>query len=233
MIVENVSKGIDALSPEKKVKVSSAKICPRCGTTFNGEIIAARNSTVCRSSYRNPFSDLVTLYALHYCPACENAFMGVYHGVERDPLELKEIFPLKSKQVTFSQGIVDFSPNFVEIYNEAYDAECQGLTNICGMGYRKALEFLVKDFLTHKSPEEKDEIVKAPLATLINNRIENDKLKALASRTTWLGNDETHYYRLHENRDLQDMKKFLHAFVTFLDAELALDDALTIESKKG
>lgn len=233
MIVENTSMGIDAVSPRKEVLVSSAKICPRCGTAFSGEIAAARNSTVCKSSFNKPLNDFVTLYALHYCPACEKAFMGVYAGVECDPLELKEIFPQKVKQIDFPREIADFSPNFVKIYNEAYAAECQELTNICGMGYRKALEFLVKDFLIRQEPANEAEISKATLSQLINNKIENDKLKTLASRATWLGNDETHYYRLHEDRDLQDMKKFLHAFVTFLNAEIALNDALTIKSKKG
>ena len=56
------------------------------------------------------------------------------------PLALPEKEPL-------SDIISELSPNFCEIYNQAYIAEQTNLMQICGTGYRKSLEFLIKDYL--------------------------------------------------------------------------------------
>ena len=47
----------------------------------------------------------------------------------------------------FSDVINSISPNFTVIYNQAFSAEQQNLTEICGVGYRKALEYLIKDYI--------------------------------------------------------------------------------------
>lgn len=54
---------------------------------------------------------------------------------------LPTALPLKR---TFSNIISELSPNFCEIYNQAYIAEQTNLMQICGTGYRKSLEFLIK-----------------------------------------------------------------------------------------
>lgn len=53
----------------------------------------------------------------------------------------------------FSEIINSISPQFVLIYNQAYYAEQTNLDQICGVGYRKALEFLIKDYLISKETD--------------------------------------------------------------------------------
>lgn len=93
------------------------------------------------------------------------------------------------------------------------------------MGYRKALECLVKDFAISVHPEEKDKIPPLPLAQCIEKYLDSPKLKNLAKASAWLGNDETHYTRKYANYSVDDLKKFVMAFVTHIDAELACLDA--------
>ena len=113
----------------------------------------------------------------------------------------------------FSDNIKSLSPDFCKIYNESYRAEQQGLTEICGMGYRKALEFLIKDYAISLNPNNSEEIKRKMLGQCINDYMENDKLKALARASSWLGNDETHYVRQNIDYSLKDLKNFISATV--------------------
>ena len=117
---------------------------------------------------------------------------------------------------------------FVSTYAQSQQAEADGLTEICGIGYRKALEYLVKDFLCHVDPDHEEEIKKELLGPSIR-RIHDPRIKTLAERSVWIGNDETHYVRKHEDLDVNDMKRFIIAMVRYVDAELAFEDAESIE----
>ena len=139
--------------------------------------------------------------------------------------------PKNKKDETFSKHIQSLSPNFVKIYNEALQAETEGLSEICGLGYRKSLEFLIKDYLLHQFPDDADEIIQLPLGKLIKEKIENKNIKILAERCAWLGNDETHYIRKHEDYNVNDLKRFLNSILTYIDSELTVLEALSIEPK--
>src|SRR3712207_6141464 len=106
----------------------------------------------------------------------------------------------------FSPIIKTLSPIFYEIYNQAYKAQQLELTQICGPGYRKALEFLIKDYIMSKLDEgQRDSIKKKLLAQCINDNIENTQIQEVAKRATWLGNDETHYLKEWLDKDISDL----------------------------
>ena len=121
----------------------------------------------------------------------------------------------------FSSYILELSPSFCEIYNQAYIAQQQNLDKISGMGYRKALEFLVKDYAIFLKPEDKDKIKNASLSSCINNYIDNQKIKQLSLASTWLGNDETHYIKKHQDYTIDDIITFIDATVSFINSDLA------------
>lgn len=72
------------------------------------------------------------------------------------------------------------------------------MSQICGVGYRKALEFLIKDYLiSGESGEERKEAIKNKfLGNCIQYDVVNEQIKIVAQRAVWLGNDETHYTRI-------------------------------------
>ena len=61
-----------------------------------------------------------------------------------------------------------------------------------GIGYRKALEFLVKDYLIQIQEEDSETIKRLELGKCIN-KMSDEKIQILAKGATWLGNDETLY----------------------------------------
>ena len=45
----------------------------------------------------------------------------------------------------------------------------------------------------------------------------------MAKRATWLGNDETHYFRKWEDKDLSDLKKLIEMTVHFISMDFSYD----------
>ena len=142
--------------------------------------------------------------------------------------ELLYIGPKHHVDHEFDSAVNQLSPQFVKIYNQALAAENSDLDELAGIGYRKALEFLVKDFCIHLHPDHEDEIKAKYLTQCIKEYIDNPQIRTLAEKATWIGNDETHYIRKQEDRDISDMKNFINAMVYFVGMVLIVEDAETI-----
>jgi hypothetical protein len=112
------------------------------------------------------------------------------------------------------------SPDFYEIYNQAQKAERSDWVLVAGPGYRKALEFLIKDYACNLHPDEIEKIRKMELGPCIQQYMINPLVKDTAQRAAWLGNDETHYLRKWEGKDLQDLKELLQLVTTIIHSEL-------------
>lgn len=206
------------------------KRCPLCHASFNGETMAAVIAPYEFPKHGENERDSA-LYTLHYCQVCSLGFCGIY--TRKPDEEFGELYrpiiaiPEKSEPLQLDPEISKISPSFVQIFEESYAAEKKGFTLICGMGYRKALEYLVKDYLIGKYPQDCDVIANEPLSQSIH-RIDNPQIKILAERSAWLGNDETHYTKKHEGYSFEDIKSFLDALVAFILYEKIVEKALRI-----
>lgn len=87
-------------------------------------------------------------------------------------------------------SVLKNSPRFVEICNQAEKAELLGLNEICGMGYRKALEVLIKDFFINY--KKQPEVASLWLDKAIK-KIEDPDIERIANACKELGNDAAHY----------------------------------------
>ncbi|WP_315373180.1 hypothetical protein [Paenibacillus xylanexedens] len=155
---------------------------------------------------------------------CNKLFISNYRNSEGENYRyyFQYSSPFEFEKKEFIEPITDLSANFVQIYNEALSAENGNLKEICGAGYRKSLEFLVKDYLIHKLPDREDEIKGKFLGACIE-MISDQNIKFCAQRATWLGNDETHYIRKWEDHDLSDMKALIHLTVNWVTNELLME----------
>lgn len=166
---------------------------------------------------------------VHRCPRvnCQGLFFANYR---RNPLSnqlsLAGVSPMKHAPRTFSDIIGKTSKEFCEIYNQALASESQGYIKICGVGYRKALEFLLKDYLIGLYPDNANEIKTKLLGKCIEEHVSNTNIKAIAKRAIWLGNDETHYVRVWEGKDLQDLKKLVDLTVHWIEMEQLTAEAM-------
>lgn len=99
------------------------------------------------------------------------------------------------------------------------------------MGYRKSLEFLIKDYAKILDPDESETIEKMMLSPCIQKYIDHPKIKATATASVWLGNDETHYIRKFTDKDVEDLKRFINSCVYWILADYDASSAAELISK--
>lgn len=170
------------------------------------------------------YVDADSLQALLSCPdeRCKQAFIAYYEykaSSSTGKFTNRTSFGTLSIR-EFSDDITRISSNFEIIYNQAYAAEQQDLSEICGVGYRKALEFLIKDYCIQQHPSDKEHIEKSFLGTVIENYVMDTRIKSVAKRATWLGNDEAHYFKKWEGKNLEDLKKLIDLTIHWIEMEV-------------
>lgn len=192
--------------------------CPKCETLSMFEVF-----------HEMCFTDGYFI-ALACCPKCRQLVILESENKDgKNPSIVK--YPIAPNPPAFNKKIIQLSPRFIKIYKQAFICESLDLDEIAGMGYRKAIEILIKDFLIYRFPGEKESIIKMPLSACINQKVNVDNIKIVASRGAWLGNDYTHYQAKFEDKDLSDMKSLIETTVYWILMELNTDNAKDIKPR--
>jgi hypothetical protein len=158
------------------------------------------------------------------CPRenCNEIFIGYY---KQHTSGAKTVFRYEKssfgtiQERKFSEDISEISKDFVDIYNQALSAESHSLNEVVGIALRKALEYLIKDYLIKKKEIEEEKVKKKFLGKCIKEFIDNPNIKDMAERAVWLGNDETHYVRKWENKDISDLKLLIDVTLHWIEME--------------
>lgn len=212
-------------------KYEEISVCPIC----NFGIIPQAISGCYVDHAELSVSVRYTVDILNLCPHCKRIFLAKYSAYQSGRgLRTSTIlgtYPKHTIPPAFSQLIQDMSPMFAETFSQSVTAEAKDLMEIAGCGYRKSVEYLVKDYLCHKFPDQSEKIKSEFLGKAIG-RIEDSRVRTLAERAVWIGNDETHYVKKHEALDITDMKRFISAMLHFIEAELSLEEALSISPER-
>ena len=220
-----------SITNNERICYETVNKCPICNSSI---------APVEKSKFFN--SDSKMYFFMFECPACNKGFITHYNytnerkiknDISYNMLKLVNSYPKVPELHQFDENIKKLSSNFCEIFNQAYVAEQMNLNEIAGIGYRKALEFLIKDYCIDKNKEQEEKIKKEPLSQVITNYILSDKIKNLAKASIWIGNDETHYVRKYEDKDIKDLKRFISATVAYITYELIADSAQEFVNNSG
>jgi hypothetical protein len=172
------------------------------------------------------------LERIYRCPRqqCLRLFVARYSGSRNSvglvTFRLRESVPNNIVKSLHSEIVNRVSPDFVVIFDQAEAAEKQGLTLVCGPGYRKALEFLIKDYLIGVYADKADEIKRLLLGKCVKDYVSDEKVKQVSERAVWLGNDETHYLRKWEGKDLADLKILIQLTQHWIEMDELTREAL-------
>ena len=184
--------------------------CPFCHTNIVPHYLCLDNS-----------------FLFAHCPnnTCNRHFVLVQ---DKDGKYVKVLPNSIPSSKVFSEIITSISPSFSAIYNQAYHAEQANLDQICGVGYRKALEFLIKDYLISKEKDEKvvENIKNKFLNNCIQEDVQNENIKNVAKRAVWLGNDETHYIRKWADKDVSHLKQLIELTIRWIENEVETERVL-------
>lgn len=211
------------------VTVNEPSECPICKHSLKPTVLSRQ---IVKDNCSVPF-----FYVTYLCTHCYKAFICVFSNIQKTDTysytfnKLDLITPNSFKKATFDECIKNVSPSFVKIYNQSLEAEHHNLDEIAGIGYRKALEFLIKDFLIKHERIDSSKVNPTALGTCINTMIENPQLKIAASRATWLGNDQTHYEQRYTDKDINDLKRLIDLSVHWISMIYLTNEAELIEKK--
>ena len=184
--------------------------CPFCHTNIVPKYVYKENSFLFASCPNNTCNSYFVLV-----PNSENRYVNI----------LPNSVPSNKE---FSEIITSISQTFPTIYNQAFHAEQAHLDQICGVGYRKALEFLIKDYLISKETDENviENIKNKFLNNCIQENIQNENIKNVAKRAVWLGNDETHYNRKWADKDVSHLKQLIELTIRWIENEVETERVL-------
>lgn len=173
----------------------------------------------------NPFNNYYEVVFRCNNTKCQHLFIATYTYDKKGHQVISKLNPRNSKPIELNDKIKNISPSFYKIYAQALEAEALGLDEITGVGLRKALEFLIKDYCIHKNPTKEEDIKKTLLMQTINTYMnEAPKVRSVATKAVWLGNDETHYIRKWEDKDISHLKMLIDLTLHWIESELLTDE---------
>lgn len=188
-------------------------VCPSCHSNIHPKYVAAAD-----------LADRSLIQAIFRCTRqkCQELFIGTYRSSGklqggRARFALQKITPITPRDELFPEIIQEISPTFVAIYNQALSAESANLGQLVGIGLRKSLEFLIKDYAISQNPDQTETIQKSLLGKCINNFLDDSNIKECAKRAAWLGNDETHYIRKWDDKDIHDLKLLVKLTINWIE----------------
>jgi hypothetical protein len=203
---------------------SHADTCPVCRTAATPTLLGAyaigdgNHVAVVEIVYRCPRNECRAVYVSVFKRPWNS--MSGYSG----RFSLSHSEPSSPEKPDVPEAVATLSERFVDVYSQACAAEQYGLSEVAGPGYRKAFEILIKDFITvHRAKtEDEGEGVKCNprLGALVDEYFGKTKLSDVLHRVAWLGNDETHYARRWEDKDLRDLHALLKIAINMIENDL-------------
>lgn len=215
---------------DKNVSIDIPKTCPYCGRMVTPHIL---------SSYlnRNDNMDRLSFTSFFVCNACSETFAAQYFlhlGSEGYRGSFKKTIPTQyTETFKIDSRIADISPRYAALSEDSDVALSHGLTDLAGMGYRKALECLLKDSLIYKYPDsDKNDIIRLSLFdTIARFKDINPDLVKVANQARVIGNEYTHYDTKYESYDITDLKNLIQISSHWLLIALVTDSISPLPPK--
>jgi hypothetical protein len=204
-------------------KLVDPNICPHCHVINNPhhKWIIQTNDTDNIDCYLSAWlcsnEKCNKVFIVQYKLSGENfVFTRNLSGLPNEPNWPKAIVQLKSRKIDKEGGEVQ--TKFIKIYRQSLEAENYGLDELARMGYRKAIECLVKDWATQNMPEEKEIIQISRLGGVIKGYYDAELTEVLES-ATWIGKDYARYNRLFKKLNVKIIKEIIELIVEIFEQE--------------
>lgn len=184
-----------------KIDIKLPKSCPYCEQV--------QTPFVKSSSGLEKNNDLFSV--IFICNECKQHFLMQYKKQDRNPFNLiynsePVDISYKSSDERYSQNLKEHSPEFIKIISQLNIAEKHNLNYLLKLGYRKAIEQLVWDYLIEFENKTENSLQKKTFPERIK-LLNFPQAQWLSDLIAWIGNDGAHPYQRHENLNIEDMKR--------------------------
>lgn len=162
------------------------------------------------------YSDENFLAVSFKCPSCDKHYVCTFlSDDESSSYCCKNTYP-SSHYVLKDKILENISPRFVDMYNQALLCEHNQHFDLSSIGYRAALEILVKDFAINTLNKDSVEVKKHSLYTAIKEYLNCSDLIKSADVVRILGNDYAHYERKYPEHDFDVLKSYMDIFMSIM-----------------
>jgi hypothetical protein len=202
----NISRNVTVQNHGYPIEVPDA--CPICHRHSEMQIISADridNGKGVQAIIRCAYVGCRQFFFCYYGPIPTGALLSIR--------------PIRPDVSAFPEAVTQLSPLFVSIFREAEEAAQLGLKQIAGPGYRKAFEFLIKDYAKSLAPDQATEIEAKFAGAIVNDYLADPRIQAVAKRSLWLGNDETHYLRKWSDHDIADLVTLIKLTANWIEID--------------
>lgn len=188
-------------------------LCPRCGAYEDGTIADRKLFSLGGSRYYG-----VVLYT---CTCCKELYTAIYDiDTGKKSAVFGAFFPSAVASYR-NDRLAKLSPKFIDMYNQALRAEQIGDVELAAIGFRQALECLVKDYAIIELQESKEVVSEKSLHKAIGDYLDSS-LVSTADVVRILGNDYAHYERRYEQHDFAILKSYMEIFIHLVETKLMI-----------
>jgi hypothetical protein len=140
---------------------------------------------------------------------------------------LKVSFPVLPIERPVTSQIASISPSFAAIYAQAQAAEDQGLDELAGIGFRRSLEILLKDYCVSiaKTPEDAYKVGKMPHHEFLRKYSKGDRPSKTILLLEWIGEDGFDYERRWVGENVLKLKQAISVIENVISLSMDVDAA--------
>lgn len=180
--------------------------CPYCGAFIEPQPI---------NHAKLPYdAGRIALLVSFGCPACLKRFIGSY-VLNSDDAEYICIIPIANEErLPECFGLI--SERFVSIHQQAFRAEARDDMQLAIVGYRTALEILLKDYAIKLLHESDAEVRNKGLRKTIEDYTPQDVTTA-ADVVRIIGDDYTHYVNGHPEIAFEEFKSYYSMVLSYIE----------------
>ena len=206
----------DLFNADPKMNCSYLKPaqCPHCGLGCDPVILG--HTSISPFTAQPPHF----VFLIFQCTACKKLFTGTY---EIDDGHSHICCMTPEQQNSFSdEHIENMSPRFMEMYNQALRAKYNKDINLAAIGYRAALEILIKDYAINELHKAQKDVIRKDLFSAISEYLPADDFIKTADVIRILGNDHTHYKRKYPDLDFKLLQEYMDIFISLIRSKLLI-----------
>lgn len=215
MYMKYLEKSLRELFPnvsEFNASYQKPAICPHCGIHCDAHGIDKVNFDK---------KDFQFVFLIFQCTACNKMFTATYQVKEKRS-EICGITPNVISSYS-DELIFSISPRFISLYNQALRARDNNDFDLAAIGYRSAIEVLIKDYAINELNKDKTEVTKKKLNDAISEYLPDSGFMNSADVIRYLGNDYTHYDRKYPNLDFNVLDKYMDIFIGLIQTKLLIN----------
>lgn len=209
-----IDKPAQTFSSSFPFKYQKPAICPHCGF--------GTDATLKEKTFYS-FNNGYLLIATCECTACHKNFFFACESISGSYAKMVSMYP--SFQVTpyANEKLAAISQRFIDMYNQALFAEFNQNYELAAIGFRSALEILVKDYAIQELGEPAETVAKQSLCNAIEKYLNLPDLVNTADVVRILGNDYTHYQRKYPEHDFALLKKYMEIFLSRIEVQYMIN----------